>query len=161
MAGDQAQKPADGEQLRSSVVRVAVEVKEAAAELAEFGYAIRSLGLASWTFGVGFAATAIGLRFVDKSDMEAPEFVSCFIFASLLVIFGILVYILESRGYVRLVSEIAEKEWPDLNLQLGDSKANGQASQIPPAPPADELTTGNKPVTGPAAEAAAGPPTSE
>ena len=125
MAGDLQTQSDAGIRVPSSAVRVAIEVKEAAAELVKFGYAIRSLGLASWTLGVGFAAAAMGLRFLNEADMAAPEFISCFVFASLLVIFGIVIYVLESRGYVKLVSEIAEKDWAELGHGPSDGKAGG------------------------------------
>jgi hypothetical protein len=91
-------------------VLTAIEVRNAAGELVRFGHAIRSLGLGSWSIGVGFAAAAVGLRFLNGKDMAAPEFVSCIVFASLLVLSGIVLYILESRGYLKLVSEIAVRD---------------------------------------------------
>ncbi|HCU97673.1 MAG TPA: hypothetical protein DHU96_35185 [Actinobacteria bacterium] len=118
MAGE-IEPRAEGGNL-SIPMRVAVEVRNAAAELMLFGHSVRSLGLASWTLGVGFAVTAVGLRFLNGTDMAAPEFVACFVFASLLVAFGIVVYILESRGYLKLVSEIAVKR-----LDEPDGEKNG------------------------------------
>jgi hypothetical protein len=91
------------------IVRVALAFKTAVDELVRLARSSRSLGLASWGAGIVFAGVAVGLRFVTAADMEAPEFISCFVFAALLVVFGIVVYIMESRGYVKLVSEIAVK----------------------------------------------------
>ena len=152
MAGDpqltpEAAKQPEGpkqKQKPSSAVRVAVEVRKAASELAEFGLAIRSLGLASWTFGVAFAGAAIGLRFLNGVDMGTPEFMACFVFAGLLVVFGVGVYYLESRGYVRLVSDLAEKkDWTALANESGTNhtpSVNGEHSPAPAlggSPPAE------------------------
>jgi hypothetical protein len=110
----------------TDIVRVALAFKKAVDELVRLAHASRSLGLVSWSTGVVFAGTAVGLRFVRAKDMAAPEFVSCIVFASLLVLFGIAVYILESRGYVKLVSQIAVKQ-----LDGGDEQrvrdGNGEA----------------------------------
>jgi hypothetical protein len=128
-AGNGSGKPpaeTGGENL-STPVRMAVEARNAAAQLVKFGHGVRSLGLASWSLGISFAAAAMALRFLNEADMEAPEFVSCFVFASLLVLFGIVVYILESRGHIKLVSEIAVKQF-DQEQEGGEgASANGQS----------------------------------
>jgi hypothetical protein len=142
VAGDIEVQPDRPEKLPSSAVRVAIEVKQAAAEFVEFGHSIRSLGLASWTLGVGFAAAAMGLRFLNGSDMATPEFISCFVFASLLVIFGIVVYIMESRGYVKLVTEIAGREWTGPGPGSVGGETGEEDNQIRRAAQATELTTG-------------------
>jgi hypothetical protein len=59
--------------------------------------------------GVDFACLAMGLRFLNGKDMQAPEFISCFVLASLLVAFGIVLYVMESRGYIKRGSVIAPK----------------------------------------------------
>ena len=88
----------------SYTVVTALAFRNATDELVRFAYAARSLGLASWGFGIVFAGVAVGLRFCVASDMAAPEFVACMVFASLLVVGGYCLYVLESRGYVKLVS---------------------------------------------------------
>jgi len=102
----------------SYTVVTALAFRNATDELVRFAYAARSLGLASWGFGIVFAGVAVGLRFCVASDMAAPEFVACMVFASLLVVGGYCLYVLESRGYVKLVSEFAVKK-PD----AGDAAA--------------------------------------
>lgn len=111
---DKTPEPAD-------IIRVALAFKKAVDELVRLAHASRSLGLISWSTGVVFAGTAVGLRFVQSTDMATPEFVSCFVFASLLVLFGIVVYVLESRGYVKLVSQIALKKLDG----VGDRQTEG------------------------------------
>jgi hypothetical protein len=103
------------------IIRIALAFKKAVDELVRLAHASRSLGLLSWSTGVVFAGTAVGLRFVKATDMAAPEFVSCFVFASLLVLFGIVVYVLESRGWVKLVSQIAVKKLD----RVGDRQIEG------------------------------------
>ena len=90
-------------------VWAALGFRNAGEEVVRFAKATRSLGLASWGFGITFAAAAVGLRFWSAADMTASEFISCVVFASLLVVGGYCLYVLESRGYVKLVSEIAVK----------------------------------------------------
>ena len=109
----------------SSSEAVAIEVKNAAAVLVDYGRVIKSLGLASWSLGIAFAGCAVGLRFLDAGDMEAPEFIACFVFAALLVAFGIVIYVLESQGYVKMITEIAPAHWPGLPAAPGDEAAGG------------------------------------
>jgi hypothetical protein len=116
-------------------VRLAVEVRNAAAVLVRFSRAVKSLGFASWSLGVGFAGLALGLRFVNGADMAAPEFVACFVFASLLVVFGTVVYIMEARGYISLVADIAGKDLSELNWQeLAGLDADGKGGAGVEAP---------------------------
>jgi hypothetical protein len=96
--------------------------RNAGDQVARFAKSTRSLGLASWCFGISFAAAAVGLRFWSAADMTASEFVSTIVFAALLVVGGYCMYVLESRGYVRLVSEIVTR-----------AKGNGQAHGELPA----------------------------
>jgi hypothetical protein len=120
----------------SYTVVTALAFRNATDELVRFAYAARSLGLASWGFGIVFAGVAVGLRFCVASDMAAPEFVACMVFASLLVLGGYCLYVLESRGYVKLVSEFAVKQ-PDagdaaagLPEATADGVAAGSAGQL-------------------------------
>jgi hypothetical protein len=97
------------QEIRLTVV-TALAFRNAVDELVRFAYAARSLGLASWGFGIVFAGVAVVLRFWKATDMGEPEFVSCIVFATMLVLGGYCLYVLESRGYVKLVSEFAVKE---------------------------------------------------
>jgi hypothetical protein len=112
----------------SSAVRAAIEVKTAAVQLVKFAAVIKSLGLASWSLGISFAGAAVGLRFLNGKDMAAPEFMACFAFGGVLVIFGFVIYFLESQGYVKLISEIADAALDDLGLRSDNSEA-GAAGQ--------------------------------
>ena len=105
-------------------VLTALAFRNATDELLRFAHAARSLGLASWGFGIVFAGVAIGMRFWIPSDMAEPEFVSCFIFASVLVLGGYCLYVMESRGYIKLVSEFAVKK-PDAAGEVGASASSG------------------------------------
>jgi hypothetical protein len=105
--------------------------RNAVDELLRFAYAARSLGLASWGFGIVFAGAAVGLRFWKATDLAEPEFVSCIVFASLLVLGGYCLYVLESRGYVKLVSEFAVKK-PDA---VGDRPVAASGITGPEGPP--------------------------
>jgi hypothetical protein len=96
----------------SHIVLTALAFKKAVDELVRFAHAAKSLGLASWGSGIVFAGVAVGLHFWKVTDMAEPEFVSCMVFSSVLVLGGFCLYILESRGYVKLVSEFAVKK-PD------------------------------------------------
>jgi hypothetical protein len=136
VAGDAGDPPGDDEQRPDSPVLVALEVKSAALELIKFTRLISSLGLASWAVGVGFAGTAVGLRFVDRADMAAPEFVSCFVLASILVAFGSFVYVLEARGYIRLASEITATTPSPLISKNGAGPATKEVTGGTSAPPA-------------------------
>jgi hypothetical protein len=117
----------------SSAVRAAVEIKTAAVQLVKFANVIKSLGLASWSLGISFAGAAIGLRFLNGKDMAAPEFMACFVFGGVLVVFGFVIYFLESQGYVKLISEIADAALDELGLgsDNGEAGAAGQDHQQP------------------------------
>lgn len=122
----------------SYTVVTALAFRNATDELVRFAYAARSLGLASWGFGIVFAGVAVGLRFCVASDMAEPEFVACMGFASLLVVGGYCLYVLESRGYVKLVSEFAVVKQPG----AGDAAAVVVAGSAPALSPSADGPTG-------------------
>jgi hypothetical protein len=126
--------PAQRKPEANDSIRVMLVFQKCADELVAFAHSTRSLGLASWVFGIAFAGTAVGLRFWSAADMTASEFISCVVFASLLVLGGYFLYVMESRGYVKLVSEIAVRnviEQPTGELP-GGSQPNG--AHAAPAP---------------------------
>lgn len=123
----------------SYTVVTALAFRNAADELLRFAHAARSLGLASWGFGIVFAGVAVGLRFWIATDMAGPEFVSCIVFASLLVLGGYCLYVLESRGYVKLVSEFAVKK-PDPTADTPVAASPVAAGPAGPLKPAIEAS---------------------
>ena len=123
----------------SHTVVTTLAFRNAVDELVRFAHAARSLGLASWAFGIVFAAVAVGLRFWKATDMAEPEFVSCIVFATLLVLGGSCLYVLESRGYVKLVSEFAVKK-PDA---IADTPATASAGVTGPTGPLEPAIAAN------------------
>lgn len=119
----------------SHTVVTVLAFRNAVDELLRFAHAARSLGLASWGFGIAFAGVAVGLRFWRTTDMAEPEFVSCIVFASLLVLAGYCLYVLESRGYVRLVSEFAVNK-PDAASDTPAAAPSGVTGPEGPLEPA-------------------------
>jgi len=119
----------------SLTVVTALAFRNAVDELLRFAHAARSLGLASWGFGIVFAGVAVGLRFWKVTDMAEPEFVSCIVFATLLVLGGYCLYVLESRGYVKLVSEFAVKK-PDAIANTPAPASAGVTGSTDPSQPA-------------------------
>jgi hypothetical protein len=78
-----------------SAVRAAIETRNAADQLLNFGLAIRSWGVWALVLGMGFACVALGLRFENPGDMQAPEFISCLAFSSIVAVVGAVVYLFE------------------------------------------------------------------
>lgn len=125
----------------SSAVRAVLEVKTAALQLVKFANVIKSLGLASWSLGISFAGAAVGLRFLNGKDMAAPEFMACFVFGGVLVVFGFVVYFLESQGYVKLISDIADAALDELG-QGSDNHVASAERQDHQAPTVEAQVSG-------------------
>lgn len=109
-AGGVDQGAGGGEAQRFLPIRGLLDFRKAVVELLDFARNVGSLGLLSWSFGIVFAGTAVGLRFVNGQDIGAPEFVSCLVFASILVLGGFLLFFLESQGRIKLVAENAVRQ---------------------------------------------------
>jgi hypothetical protein len=130
-------RPTDGEKPGADDAAWAVlGFRKAGEEVVRFAKATRSLGLASWGIGITFAAAAVGLRFWSAAEMTASEFISCIVFASLLVAGGYCMYVLESRGYVRLVGELMVRDPLDgrvtKELPPGGQADAAHAAPVPP-----------------------------
>lgn len=121
-------------------VRAAIDTRNAADQLMDFGLAVRSWGVWALVVGVGFASSALGLRFDNPGDMQAPEFISCLSFSSVIAIVGAVVYLIEHITRRTVYGEV-------LRIQLGatgtpdnqtgpspNGSAQADQASLPPAP---------------------------
>ena len=134
----EARDPTLRDQDESVVVRSAVDARNAADRLLNFGLAVRSWGVLAIVFGMGFAASTLGLRFEDAGEMQAPEFVSCLSFSSVMVIVGAVVYLVEHFTRRTVYGNVFTKQLPP------PASPTGAQGSAPAAGPSQlEDPTGN------------------